>query len=160
MNCAATEQRHCTGDLRCARLGSQKMKRRIVCKWVYPVNEAVGCTQLEISRNVSMYFHFSCLIYLATFAFTTFHILLQGISCSVIFRLSWMNAACANSSPAQWQSGCLSSLGPMFAFLFTFLSFTLFLFAVRFISIIFYLHFNAQFPARFGQSSGLARPKR
>lgn len=33
-------------------------------------------------------------------------------------------------------------------------------FAVRFIGIIFYLHFNAQFPARFGQSSGLARPKR
>lgn len=65
---------------------------------------------------------------------------------------------------AQWQSGCLSSLGPMFAFLFTFLSFSLSpclsLFAVRFIGIIFYLHFNAQFPARFGQSSGLARPKR
>lgn len=87
MTCAATERRHCTGDLRCARLGSQKMKRRIVCKWVYPVNDAVGCVQLEISRNLSMYFHFSCLIYLATFAFTTFHILLQGISCLGLFRV-------------------------------------------------------------------------
>lgn len=104
-------------------------------------------SSLKILKLIS--FPFDLCLYINTLHLTEYPLLYQIKTFLVCFAHC---SVCANSSAAQ-RSGSWAALGLMFAYFFTFLPFlsaSVSLLAIRFIGIIFYLHFNAQFPARFG----------